>query len=297
MNKRFASVLLFAFIVAGGSSLLLYRLISSRMTALASPATSQVLLAARNLEVGTLIRETDLKTGDWMGSAPRGAAVKKEDVAGRGVVANIYEGEPVVESRLAARGAGAGLAATIPAGMRAVAVHVNEVAGLAGFVVPGMRVDVIISGNPPGSSRNNLGMLTKTILQNIAVLSAGQNIQKDAEGKPVSVQVVNLLVTPEQAEVLSLASQETRIQLVLRNPLDTDVAKTSGTAMSSLFSGQPSEPAPRARPKPVMKAAAPPPPAPVAEVKERVTIPITVELIHGSRKSASNFAGDPEVKP
>src|SRR6202030_1199301 len=155
---------------------------------------------------------------------------KLEDLKGRGVITPIYAKEPLIDSRLAPKGAGGGLASMIPAGMRAVAVRVNEVVGVAGFVVPGMRVDIWIAGNPPGA-QSNAGMVARTLLQNIEVLSAGQNFQKDAEGKPVQVQVVNLLVTPEQAEILSLASNETRIQLVLRNPLDTQTAKTTGVAL------------------------------------------------------------------
>ena len=124
------------------------------------------------------------------------------------------------------------MAATIPPGMRACAVRVNDIVGVAGFVVPGMRVDVIISGIEPGGAAPQCPKV-KTILQNIQVLSAGANIQKDNEGKPIQVPVVNLLVTPEQAEVLSLASNETRIQLVLRNPLDNETAKTPGAGMSS----------------------------------------------------------------
>ena len=152
-------------------------------------------------------------------------------MVGRGVITPIFAKEPIIDSRLAPKGAGGGLAAMIPPGMRAVAVRVNEVVGVAGFVVPGMRVDVLISGNTPGGD-SSLGTLTKTLLQNIEVLSAGQDFKKDAEGKPVSVQVVNLLVTPEQAEQLSLASNQTTIQLVLRNPLDHEVAKTPGTALA-----------------------------------------------------------------
>ena len=119
--------------------------------------------------------------------------------------------------------------------MRACAVKVDDVVGVAGFVTPGMRVDVLISGNPPGTTSATEGTQVKTLLQNIEVLSAGVNIQKDGEGKPQQVQVVNLLVTPEQAEALSLASAQTRIQLVLRNPLDTDIAKPPGTAVANLF--------------------------------------------------------------
>ncbi len=124
--------------------------------------------------------------------------------------------------------------------MRAVAVRVNEVVGVAGFVVPGQRVDVLVLGTPPGNP-GNLGMITKTILQNIEVLSAGQDIQKSSEGKPVTVQVVNVLVTPEQAEVLSLISTDMRIQLILRNPLDTKETQTTGTNAASIFSGMPSK--------------------------------------------------------
>jgi len=181
--------------------------------------------------------------------------------------------------------------------MRAVAVHVNEVAGVSGFVVPGMRVDVLISGMPPTGSGSN-GTLTKTILQNVEVLSAGQNIQKDAEGKPIQVQVVNLLVTPEDAETLSLASNEARIQLVLRNPLDTEVAKTSGTTMSKLFAGS-SFVAPAPAParshdtRPAPKKASPPPV--VAQVQ--APPPVTVEVIQGTKKSESKFQEETEVKP
>src|SRR5205085_2848819 len=180
------------------------------------------------------ITDNDVKFAEWAGPLSAGAITKKDEVVGRGVVATVYEGEQILMSRLAPRGAGAGMAATIPPGMRAVAVRVNEVVGLAGFVVPGMRVDVLISGNPP-NARGNQGTLTRTVLQNIEVLSAGQNIQKDAEGKPISVGVVNMLVTPEQAEVLSLASNETRIQLILRNPMDKEETNTKGTTVSYLY--------------------------------------------------------------
>lgn len=286
MSKRLISVLIFAFAVSAGASFLLYRLISSRMSADAKQPTMQVMVAARSLPVGTLIGDMDVKLGAWSGPLPVQAVTKKEEVIGRGVVANIYEGEPILESRLAAKGAGAGLAATIPEGMRAVAVRVNEVVGVAGFVVPGMRVDVLVMGEPPGGSPGR-GTLTKTLLQNIEVLSAGQQIQKDTEGKPISVQVINLLVTPEQAEILSLASNTMRIQLVLRNPLDTKEAETSGTDARELFKGivpEAPKPAPRQR---TFVRRPPPPPPPVAAPKQAV--PITVEVITGTRRNEQKF--------
>src|SRR5579871_4375601 len=148
------------------------------MAASAKAATTRVVVAAHNLPNGALIHDADIKMADWGGPSPAGAFTKPEDVVGRGVIEPIYEGEPLVETRVAQRGAGAGLAATIPPGMRAVAVRVNDVVGVAGFVTPGMRVDILIAGNPPGA--NSVGTLSKTLLQNIEVLSAGQNIQKDS---------------------------------------------------------------------------------------------------------------------
>lgn len=145
--------------------------------------------------------------------------------------------------RLAATGSGGGLAAIIPTGYRASAVRVDEVVGLAGFVTPGMRVDVLMSGIPPGGNPGE-GSHVNTLLQNIQVLSAGENLQKDSEGKAQKVQVVNLLVTPEQAERLTLASNQTRIQLVLRNPLDTETAPRSGAFMSELYGSTPARPLP-----------------------------------------------------
>lgn len=291
MNRRLLSVLIFAFVVSAGASVVLYRLIASRATTSAAPIVAQVIVASRNLELGTLLKESDLKVGNWTGALPKGAVAKKEDIVGRGVISTVYQNEPVVESRLAAKGAGAGLAAMIPAGMRAFAVRVNEVVGVAGFVVPGMRVDVLISGNPPNAVNNNVGTVARTLLQNVEVLSAGQNFQKDAEGKPIQVQVVNLLVTPDQCEILSLATNETRVQLVLRNPMDTDTAKTKGTAMANLFSGrndQPIAPAP-AKPRTIVRerrVAAPAPP----QVKERPAPPVMVEVINGSKRMEAKFA-------
>lgn len=293
MNQRLISVLAFAFIVSAGASLLLYRLLSGRTTAQAAPKSAKLILAARDLEPGTLIRDADVRLGDWNGAVPEGALQKKEDIVGRGVISPIVSSEPLVESRLAPKGGGAGLAALIPKGMRAVAIRVNEIVGVAGFAVPGMRVDVLVSGSPPGSA--GLGGVTKTLLQYVEVLSAGQNFQKDAEGKPVTVPVVNLLVTPEQAEMLSLASTQTTIQLVLRNPLDTAVTKTSGSAVVKLF-GEALMPAPPPGPagqaNPVRIRPTPPHAAIPVSLPPRV-----VEVIHGIKRTETQFAVPPEVQP
>jgi pilus assembly protein CpaB len=287
MTKRFVGVLIFAFVVASAASLLLYRFLASSrpQAATAAPPMAHLVVAAKDLEIGRVLKEEDIKVADWPGGVPVGAVVKVEDLVGRGVIAPIYEKEPVLETRLAARGAGGGLASMIPPGMRAVAIHVSEVAGVAGFVTPGTRVDVLISGSPGNST---VGTMTKTMLQNMEVLSAGQAFKKDAEGKPVLVQVVNLLVTPEQAEMLSLASTQTSIQLVLRNPLDHEIAKTPGTAVALLFQGgklpgppQPALAAPRPRAiEPVRRAADPPP---------KKEPPFVMQIINGTHKTDITF--------
>jgi len=287
MNKRFLGVLAFATIVATIASLLLYRLLINRPTTRAAVSSVQVVLAGHDIEVGTVLKEEDVKLTDWPGAVPVGASTSLQDVVGRGVMTPIYAKEPVIESRLAPKGAGGGLAAMIPPGMRASAVRVNEVVGVAGFVVPGMHVDILISGNRPGGDAG-LGTLSKTLLQNIEVLSAGQDFKKDAEGKPIAVQVVNLLVTPEQAEQLSLAASQTQIQLVLRNPLDREVTKTPGAAMRNLFSGEKikepaAPPAPRARP------AAPPVPVAKADPPKK-EVPFVMEIISGTKKSEMKFS-------
>ena len=245
MNRRLLTILLIAFVIAGFCAWLVYRLVGVRLAASRPMATARLVAAAKDIPLGAVITQADLTTITIAGTAPKGAILKPEDAVGRGVISEIFQGEPILESRLAGVGSGGGLAPTIPQGMRACAVRVDEVVGVAGFVIPGSRVDVLVSGNPPGPGGNTEGVQTQTLLQNIQVLSAGTDIQKDAEGKPQQVQVVNLLVTPEQAETLSLASNSLKIQLVLRNPLDTQMAKVPPTAMSNIFTPTAPAPAPR----------------------------------------------------
>src|SRR5271166_4392014 len=234
MNRRLLTILLVAFLIASLCTWLVVRIVGARMSASKPVATESMVSAAKDIPLGAVLQQSDLSTVTIAGTAPKGAIYKPEQAIGRGAITQIPQGEPILESQLAGLGSGGGLAPTIPDGMRASAVRVDEVVGVAGFVIPGMRVDVLVSGNPPGPT-NSQGVQTQTLLQNIQVLSAGTDIQKDAEGKPQQVQVVNLLVTPEQAETLSLASNTLKIQLVLRNPLDTQMAKVPPTAMSNIF--------------------------------------------------------------
>ena len=152
MNKRFFGVLIFAFVVASGASLLLYRLLINRPQAAvkAQPAAAHIVLATRDLTAGTVLKDTDIRLADWNGPIPAGSNNRPQDVVGRGVMTPMVAQEPVIESRLPPKGAGGGFASMIPPGMRAVAIHVSEVSSVAGFVVPGAHVDVLISGNARG---------------------------------------------------------------------------------------------------------------------------------------------------
>jgi pilus assembly protein CpaB len=248
-----------------------------------------LVTAAQPLPVGTTVRREELKiTKIPLNLFPRGGFSKVEEVIDRPVVSNILLDEPVLEGRLAARGSGMGLAPIIPPGMRAVSVRVNDVVGVAGFVLPGMRVDVLVTGRPP----NYNGTITTTALQNIMVLSAGQVLQPEARGQAINAPVVTLLVTPEQAETLTLAGNEGRIQLVLRNGADQTSEKTPGRETAELFGFRKNRPEaverpPARRPRPVTAPAPTPVPEPVAAPDEVVMIrgnQRTVEVV-GVKKS------------
>jgi pilus assembly protein CpaB len=279
MNRRLLTTLLCAFVVAALCAFMVNRMVGSRLSAANQPKTTPVIAATADIKLGTILTAANLTTIEIAGPLPKGAILKREQAIGRGVVANLYQGEPIMEGRLATVGAGGGLAATIKQGMRACAVKVDEVVGVAGFVTPGMRVDVLISGNPAGSANPNEGSRVRTLLQNLEVLSAGTDIQKDGEGKPQQVQVVNLLVTPEQAEVLSLASSQMHIQLVLRNPLDTAIATPPGTAVDDLFVS-------KNPPKPHGSETSAKGPAKAASKPAAYTI----EVINGSKRTDQTFA-------
>jgi pilus assembly protein CpaB len=276
MNRRLLTILLIAFFIAAACTLLIAHLVRNQASG-RQPVTTLVVAAKTDIKLGTILTADNITTLGITGTPPKEAILEKDmkSVIGRGVVADLYEGEPIIESRLALPGSGGGLAATIPPGMRACAVKVDDVVNVSGFVTPGMRVDVLISGIPPGVQNPTQGTESRTLLQNIQVLSAGTDIQKDNQGKPKQVQVVNLLVTPEQAETLSLASNQVTIRLVLRNPLDTKVAPVPGTATVNLFSGTNAAPA-QAKHATVTKRVAPQ--------------AFVVEVFNGSKQSQEKFA-------
>jgi pilus assembly protein CpaB len=277
MDRRFLTVLGVSLVFALVVSSVFYQMTSKAGSSAKKPEVTDlrdVVIAAHPLPVGVSVKAEDIKVIKVpVGQFPNGAFNKVEDVLDRPVVSNILNEEPILEGRLAQRGSGTGLAPTIPTGMRAVSVRVNDIIGVAGWILPGMRVDVLTTGEPLADGNR----ITKTILQNIVVLSAGAALSTDATGKPVNAPNVTLLVYPQQAEMLTIAGSSGSIQLVLRNGGDQGIETTKGETMSSAYGlasnfpkknqhgGDGSEPAPRPRPQPVMAAAIPPPPAPVTD--------------------------------
>ena len=254
-------------LASGGLAALLALRYLQQQTPLAAaePAKTRMVVAARPMPVGAVLGPEDVKTLEWAGGAlPLGYLAKPEDALGRGLLGTLQENEPILEAKLAAKGAGGGLPVIITEGMRALTMSVNQVSGVAGFVTPNTRVDVLLTLSDQQGTNEPA---TRIIMQDLMVLAAGQSIQQDKEGKPQSVPVVTFLLTPEQAETLSLASQQGSIQLALRNQLDTARVKTLGTRRGVLMGpiGRPTAPRRRTGPAP-RDVAAPAPSATTVEV-------------------------------
>jgi pilus assembly protein CpaB len=254
LDRRFWIVLVASLAWGLVVATVFYRLAGGVGRARASSAQKALVVAAQNLPLGvTLGREWVKLRQVPEDFFPAGGFTRVEDVLDRPVISAMQAEEPVLETRIAALGSGMGLAPLIPPGMRAIAVRVNDVVGVAGFVLPGMRVDVLVTGRPSGRADTT----TRTVLQNIVVLSAGQTTQNDGKSQSIITPVVTLLVSPSDAEVLTLANNEGHIQLVLRNSTDTKIAGTRGRQTLELFGGGLVEPPPAPTDKPHRAAPAP----------------------------------------
>src|SRR5580700_8151775 len=237
-------------------------------------AGADVIVAADDIQVGSRVEEHDVRIARFPASGlPPGAYTKRSSVMGRGVIIPISKGEFILPSKLAPENAGAGLPALIPPGMRAVSVRVNEVVSVAGFVGPGTRVDVLLTGTPNGSSESQ----TTTVLQNVAVIASGQRLERNAAGEAQSTPVITLLASPEDAERLTLASSEGKIQLVLRNPLDTHQDPVEAANAKGLYmGGTPVAARPRITVRAVKQKTEPPPTSPSV---------LSIEVYQGDKKT------------
>ena len=247
-RKRIVLVLVLAVLSGAIAGFAALRLLQERPVSLMASEAPRIsvpfVVALQDLEVGHMITEEDVTILEWPSlDLPDGYLGSPPEAIGRGVITPIKANEAILDTKLADPAGGGGLPVAIPDGMRAMSVAVDEVVGVAGFVLPGTRVDVLVTMAGSG----NRDPMTRIILQNMQVVTAGQTITRDANGDPVLVSVVTLLVSPEDAERLALASTQGRIQLALRNTLDLADEETQGIRTSNLLTGRtaPARPAQR----------------------------------------------------
>jgi pilus assembly protein CpaB len=227
-----------AVVLAGIFTWLVFKRIRASM---GQNTTVKIVAATNELPAGVALSEKDVELMDWPSDVPvAGTFNKIQDVVGHPLIRSLGAKEPIFQRDLGLEGSGVGLATKIPPGMRATAVRSNEIVGVAGFLYPGSHVDVMATISMP----NNGGNLTQTVLQDVEVLTAGQTIEPDPQGKPQQVDVVTLLLNPEDSQKLQLASTQGTIQFVLRNGTDKDVNKDLRAARLDQIVPMPKPPAP-----------------------------------------------------
>jgi pilus assembly protein CpaB len=267
---RIFTVFLIAIVAGGGLAYATYDYLQSVPVRTVTVPTRKVVVAKTDLGIGRQLRRDDLATIDWPASAvPEGAFEDPTAIVDRGLIVSVVKHELILPAKLASKEAGSGLPPLIPPGKRALSVRVNEVIGVAGYVLPGTHVDVVATANPSNRAED---ITTKVVLANVEVLAAGTRLEQDTpDGKPMQVTVVTLLVTPENAEKLTLASTEGKIQLALRNPLDTAAPETAGIRPGVLLG--------IVQPKAAVVRRATPAGQPA------LPIPPTIEIIRGDKRT------------
>ena len=270
-RMRIFIVLVLAIVAGGVFAFATYNYVQKIPGKTVTIPTTKVAVAGSDLDIGDEITKDSVRLIEWpSNAAPANGISDPNEVIGRGLVMPMIQNEPFLELKLAPKDAGAGLPPAIPPGLRAVSVKVNEVIGVAGYVLPGTHVDVVATVNP---TQNSTDVTSKVILTNVLVLAAGTKIEQgEKDKKPIAVSVVTMLVDPEQAERLTLASTEGKIQLALRNPLDKTTPNTPGIKTKGLLGAQATTPRAIARPGTVVPVAGP------------SDLP-TVEVIRGDKRA------------
>lgn len=281
-NARPLVVILVSIIVGAAAVAVAARWVATQ----ASIATTQVVVAARDLDVGTRLRPDMVQVVEW----PANAALKEpftsvDKVQERVINTQVLRGEPIVAGKLAAPGEKGGLSAVLEQGTRAITVKVNEIVGVAGFALPGNYVDVMV--NTPDESNR---AVSKIVLQRILVLAVAQEVAT-GDNKPRVVNAVTLQVTPQEAEQIDLARSIGSLSLVLRSQVDKEAATTVGARKTDLLKGSAIALLPAAPAVDTAKAGAGPAPKPVA-MRKPVVKPVTakpvedkLELIRGMKKT------------
>ena len=278
MNRKTRTliVLTVAVLAAAAGSFGVYAAVSKIPVRQVEIATRYTVVASKALPTGTMLDKDSVKLVAWPARTPVAGGFDKIDaVVNRGLVASVVENEPIVDSKLAPKEAGAGLPPSITPGMRAMSVKVNEVVGVAGFVIPGTRVDVMVI------IRQHDDSMARLVVNNVQVLTAGTRYDQEnaKDGKPIPSTVITLLVSPPDAERIGLAQAEGQIMLALRNPLDSAPSATQGIRTAGLLGLAVSVPKETPAPRAVRST---PAAAPVAAPAPRI---YTVEAIRAAKRS------------
>lgn len=235
-QQRTVLVVAIALVLATLASYAVYRAIQRIPERQVEVASAQVVIAAQDVPLGTLLEARHLTAVAWPSRNPvEGAVSDPKALIGRGAIVPIGKHEPVTLTKVAEAGAGSGLPPLIPSGMRAISIRVNEVIGVAGFVVPGTRVDVVVT-----MAKDADQTMTRTVVSNVQVLTAGSRFDQEKareDGKPIQTSVVTLMVLPDDAERIALAQNEGKLNLALRNPMDQAPTDTRGIKLASLMAG------------------------------------------------------------
>ena len=289
-QKRTMVVVTVSVIMAAIATFAIFRVVQSLPAREVEMPTASVVVAAETIPVGTLLEERHLRAISWPARSPvEGSVANPKDLIGRGVLVPIGVNEPVTLTKVAGPESGAGLPPVIPSGMRAISVRVNEVIGVAGFVVPGTRVDVVVTV----TTRDNNEPMTRTVVSNVQVLTAGTRIDQEQarrEGKAIETSVVTLMVLPEDAERIALAQNEGKLNLALRNPLDVQPTATAGVRMASLLTNGGGQPVIDPVAHKVVRKAPVTRPVVVAPVAAPVSTAYRVETIRAAKRGEEEVA-------
>jgi len=305
-RRRYTFVLYTAVAVAAAATFGVYRVLESAKTA-SVVATQPVVVAARDLTEGAAIQATDLQVGQWpVSTVPQGAFASPDSLVGRVTRLAVFTGEPMVPGRLAPTGTSPGLETKIAPGKRAMALRINDVAGVSGMIQPNSRVDVLVTLRDERGE--TAGQVAKLFMENMRVLSVGTRVERDPEGKTIEAPTATLEVTPEEVERLAIATNQGTIQLVLRGYGEQDSVNTKGARSADVLAQLRDAPAPRPTPRPStpVRRETRPAPRPVPVQQVAVPAPVvpppqpqtrTIEVIRGSTVTQQKVDVDSTRRP
>ena len=297
-ERRYTLIFYVAVLTAVAATYGVYRVLETTKARNRIP-TQAVVIAARDIPEGGTIDRLALSTNDWpVTTVPVGAFTAADSLVGRVTRVAIFKGEPIVPGRLAPVGTGPGLEVKITPGKRAMAVKINDVAGISGLVQPNSRVDVLVTLQASSGQQ-----VSKLFMTNMRVLSVGTQVQRGDDGKPIEASTATLEVTPDEAERLAIAMNQGSIALVLRGYGDPDSVRTSGARSNDVLSQlRAAEPVSPERPVARRTVAARPAPSPAPVTPQVAAAPrrpdsLTVEVIRGEKRQPQKFEKDTSATP